>query len=167
MMNPRNVPTRVLWRGWRPLAIVLAVLATLGCSKPGPELELASGERASWSQWSGQWVVINYWAEWCKPCRVEIPELNRLHRDGAESGVVVLGVNFDGVTGDRLQQLIDEFDIEFPVLLDDPGARWGQERPSILPATLIVDPDGNLHEVLVGPQTFESLSEAVGIEPAP
>ena len=48
----------------------------------------------------GQWVVINYWAIWCKPCIQEIPELNKL----AElPQVTVLGVNYDGISGEELQ----------------------------------------------------------------
>ena len=46
-------------------------------------------------------------------------------------------------------------------MLDDPRARWSQELPSVLPSTLVIDPDGNLHRVLIGPQTYESLSGAV------
>jgi thiol-disulfide isomerase/thioredoxin len=127
------------------------------------DVDLADGQRASWAQWDGKWIVINYWAEWCAPCRVEIPELNRLHRAGADAGVVVLGVNFDGIAGAGMDRLIDLFDIEFPILLADPGARWEQAKPSILPTTLVIDPEGKLHEVLVGPQTYESLAEAVGM----
>ena len=145
----------------RMLLLGALALCALGCGRA--DVELADGQRVSWSQWDGRWLVINYWAEWCAPCREEIPELNRLHRAGAEAGVVVLGVNFDGVTGAGMDRLIDLFAIEFPILLADPAARWAQARPSILPTTLIVDPDGNLHATLVGPQTYESLAEVVGL----
>ena len=50
----------------------------------------------------GQWVVINYWAQWCKPCIEEIPYLNTLDRDYAQ--VTVLGVNYDGASGADLEQ---------------------------------------------------------------
>jgi thiol-disulfide isomerase/thioredoxin len=152
-------------RGMRRRAALGAVLAALavpsGCAKP--EVLLADGGGASWAGWHGKWLVINYWAEWCAPCRVEIPELNRLHHEGAEAGVVVLGVNFDGVLGESLDALIQDLGIEFPVLLDDPGARWDLSRPSILPSTLVIGPDGALAGVLIGPQTYESLAEAVGL----
>jgi thiol-disulfide isomerase/thioredoxin len=73
---------------------LMLVMVMAGCARP--ELELADGSGSSWEQWQGQWLIINYWAEWCAPCRKEIPELNELHHDGADAGVVVLGVNFDG-----------------------------------------------------------------------
>jgi thiol-disulfide isomerase/thioredoxin len=146
-------------RRWLIFAVVAASLA--GCARP--ELELADGSAARWQQWQGQWLIINYWAEWCAPCRKEIPELNELHRDGAEAGVVVLGVNFDGLRGEALTAVMDRMGVEFPVLVDDPRQRWELPLPSVLPSTLIVGPDGQLQDVLVGPQTYESLARAVGM----
>ena len=145
---------------WRMLYAGL-LFALAGCSQP--DVLLADGQGARWSEWEGRWILINYWAEWCAPCRVEIPELNRLHHEGADRGVVVLGVNFDGVTGAALDRLIEALNIEFPVLLADPGLRWQQGRPAVLPSTLVIDPEGNLREVLIGPQTLESLGNAVGL----
>lgn len=145
----------------RYVCAVLAVAALVLCGCTPQGVELADGSSASWKQWQGKWLVINYWAEWCAPCRKEIPELNRFHRDGEDSGVVVLGVNFDGLRGDDLTNLIGTMKIEFPVLLEDPGPRWDQAPPSVLPSTLIVNPQGQLQTVLVGPQTYESLARAV------
>lgn len=141
----------------RYLLAVLAVLALGGCGRA--EVELVDGSGASWDQWRGKWLLVNYWAEWCAPCRKEIPELNRLHQQGDD--VVVLGVNFDGLRGEALARLVEEMNIEFPVLLNDPGTRWNQAPPSVLPSTLVIDPEGELREVLVGPQTYESLARAV------
>ena len=65
----------------------------------------------------GKTLVINYWAIWCAPCRKEIPELNELARDHAES-VIVLGVNFDGSQGEILASEIEKLGIEFDNLPD-------------------------------------------------
>lgn len=151
-------------RGWQALLLALVFLtpALAGCSK-APELALADGTSRSWDELQGRWLIINYWAEWCAPCRKEIPELNELHADGADAGVVVLGVNFDGLRGESLSKLVAEMDIRFPVLVDDPGPRWERSPPSVLPSTLIIDPQGELNDVLIGPQTYESLAHAVGL----
>jgi thiol-disulfide isomerase/thioredoxin len=145
-----------LRRGWLVVAVGLLLL---GCEQP--EVQLADGTGKQWQEWRGKWLVINYWAEWCAPCRKEIPELNRIHQD--DTGVVVLGVNFDGLRGQALERLVEEMDVQFPVLLEDPAQRWGQPRPSVLPSTLVIDPDGELRDVLIGPQTYESLARAVGM----
>lgn len=138
---------------------IFVVLALAGCEQP--EVRLADGSGADWAQWQGKWLLVNYWAEWCAPCREEIPELNKLQAAGQDSGVVVLGVNFDGLQGEALTSLMQKMDIRFPVLVQDPGARWEQPPPTVLPSTLVIGPDGKLEDVLVGPQTYESLARAV------
>ena len=110
------------------------------------------------SDFKGQWIVINYWAKWCKPCLKEIPELNEFDRKF--DNVTVLGVNYDGATGDDLSQQIRDFSIEFPVLSNDPATQLGTRRPSVLPTTLILNPQGELTATLVGPQTVLSLARA-------
>lgn len=108
----------------------------------------------------GQWVVINYWAQWCKPCIKEIPELNELDRK--YPGVTVLGVNFDGATGDELQAQLDTLGVQFTTLLKDPAATLSVPRPAVLPTTLVLNPQGELVATLIGPQTLESLAHAAG-----
>lgn len=103
----------------------------------------------------GQWVVINYWAQWCKPCIEEIPELNALDADHAD--ISVLGVNYDGATGEALASQLEALKVGFPTLAEDPAELLGQPRPSVLPTTFILDPQGQLVASLVGPQTEESL----------
>lgn len=110
------------------------------------------------SDFKGQWVVINYWAEWCKPCLEEIPELNELDRKFDD--ISVLGVNYDGATGEDLAQQMSNFSIEFPVLNYDPATVLGTPRPSVLPTTLILNPQGELTATLIGPQTVHSLAQA-------
>lgn len=142
--------------------LFLGLLALGGCARP--DVEFASGGGANFSDWRGHWVLINYWAEWCAPCRKEIPELNDLHN--GSDGVIVLGVNFDGLEGEKLSDLIGTMGIEFPVLVADPRQRWGQDQPSVLPTTLVINPEGGLEKVLVGPQTRESLTDVMGLAPA-
>ena len=142
------------------LLLVLAVLMT-GCDG-GDRAELADGSRVAFDRWDGRWLIVNYWAEWCAPCRKEIPELNLLHAERSGTDVVVLGVNYDGLRGDKLAGLVKEMGIEFPVLVDDPRLRWGADLPAVLPTTLIIDPEGQLSNVLVGPQHYEDFLRAIG-----
>ena len=107
--------------------------------------------------------MINYWAKWCKPCIEEIPELNALDERYAQ--VAVLGVNYDGAVDQELQQQLDALGVAFPTLLAEPSAQLGTHLPSVLPTTLVLDPQGNLVGTLVGPQTLESLALAMGLEP--
>ena len=109
---------------------------------------------------TGNWVLINYWATWCGPCRDEIPELNKL--DAEHRDIDVYGANYDRLQGPALDEAIAELDIQFESMLADPAQLLGQERPKVLPTTYILSPQGELHSVLTGPQTEASLLKALG-----
>lgn len=141
-------------------SMLLAALLLPGCA-PGDGQKLADGSTVAGDAWEGQWLLVNYWAEWCAPCRKEIPELNRFNAESA--GVTVVGVNYDGLEGAELADLVVKMGIEFPVLVADPRERWGEQLPAVLPSTFVIAPDGTLKDVLIGPQSFESLARAVQV----
>lgn len=137
---------------------VLFLMALLvGCQKV--ELERAEGPKLAWNDLRGQWVLVNYWAEWCKPCLEEIPELNELDK---ASDITVLGVNFDDVKGKALVDLGKRMGIEYAMLVQDPGPEFKWEFPIALPATFVVNPDGDLLEARFGPQTEEDIRALIG-----
>lgn len=140
-----------------PEIMLVAVLALLvGCDKV--ELKVADDKSMEWDSLRGDWVLVNYWAEWCKPCLEEIPELNALDQS---KNITVLGVNFDGIEGQELVQLGQKMDIEFTMLAEDPGPTFGWTVPVALPATFIVDPRGELLEARFGPQTEHQLLDLI------
>ncbi len=144
---------------------VLMAIVLVGCN-PTDHTD-HQGNSGRFSDYQGQWLVINYWAVWCKPCIEEIPELNQLAHDSADS-MVVLGVDFDGDSGavlaqkvaQKVAQKIEQLGIDFPVLQQDPAVVLGFPRPNVLPTTVLIDPQGQLHRILLGPQTEESIREA-------
>ncbi|MGM0570762.1 TlpA family protein disulfide reductase [Marinobacter sp.] len=153
--------------GKYPVMVVMACATLLvGCGESvtssgssAPEFSTASGDPLPWDTLRGEWVLVNYWAEWCKPCLEEIPELNEV--DGLEK-VTVLGVNYDGVAGEALVELGERMGIGFTMLAQDPAPQLGWEVPAGLPATFVVAPDGSLSETLMGAQTEAELKAAVG-----
>jgi len=140
-------------------ALLLAHLLVLSACSPGDE-PLANTEL---DQLRGQWVVINYWAKWCKPCIEEIPELNEL--DKRYSQVTVLGVNYDGATGEELAAQLESLGVEFAILEKDPSSSLNVPRPVVLPSTIILNPAGEVSQILIGPQTVTSLAEATRQSP--
>jgi len=145
------------------LVLNIVVWALAGC---GQGVLLADGNRAPQNNWHGQWRIINVWAEWCKPCWQEIPELNHFHalQDGEfnrrKNNVRLLGWNFDELQGQELDQLVEKMQIAFPVLEEWPE-NWPKAEIKGLPATIILAPDDSIKKVLWGPQTNSSLHDAV------
>ncbi len=135
-------------------------ISSAGCM-PEEQIRLADGSNTQMSHWQDRWLVINYWAEWCGPCRHEIPELNELHEDRIANGMVVLGVNYDNIQPPKLNEVIERMEIDFPVLLADPQQRFGYNRAEQLPMTVIINPEREVHDVLIGPQTAASISAAL------
>lgn len=142
--------------------VVMVVLVALGSCQP-VDFKYADGGPGRYSDWHGRWVVINYWAEWCAPCRYEIPQLNALHRTEAGHDALVIGVNFDGIEGESLRQLVQRMSIEFPVMSADPRSRFGYDLPAVLPTTVVIDPRGSIAATLVGPQTEGSIVSVLGV----
>ena len=138
------------------------LLLALGSCQP-VDFKYADGSPGRFADWGGHWVVINYWAEWCAPCRMEIPQLNELHRALGGHEALVVGVNYDAVAGDALTALIQKMGIAFPVMTLDPRARYGYDLPAVLPTTVIVGPTGAVVETLVGPQTKASIKAVLGV----
>ena len=138
-------------------ALAAGALALLvsGCSGE-TTFATAEGEPLVWQELRGEWVFVNYWAEWCEPCYKEIPELNRLDE---QPDVTVLGVNYDGEKGASLRELMTDMGIEFRVLEQNPAQPFGWDQPLSLPATMVVNPEGELVEARFGEQTYEQLME--------
>jgi thiol-disulfide isomerase/thioredoxin len=116
------------------------------------------GRKVAVERLEGQWLVINYWAQWCAPCRTEIPELNALEQQLKEQSVQVLGVNFDELQGEKLNQAAQDMGITFTVLAQDPAERYQLPRAEVLPVTYIVDDQGRMRERLLGEQTAAGLT---------
>lgn len=113
------------------------------------------------SRLAEQWLVINYWAVWCAPCRKEVPELNALHHQLRDQGVQVLGVNYDQLQGEELLEDSQQLGIVFSVLSIDPALRFKLPETRGLPATYIVNPQGQLVSQLRGEQTQEGILQAL------
>jgi thiol-disulfide isomerase/thioredoxin len=119
------------------------------------------GSRVSLADFEGQVVLVNIWASWCGYCRMEIPELEELHHKYQEQGLVVLGVNWDEATTRELEDMIQDLEISYPVLL--PAGRF--EGPFLtsgtIPQTWIVDRAGRVRVSHTGYASGDSLDKVV------
>ncbi len=110
--------------------------------RAAPDFRLATpdGTTVRLSDYRGKWVVVNFWASWCGPCRQETPELQRL-ADRHPQTLVVIGVNQQESAG-VAAKFAGQFDVAYPIALDADGAVSVAYRVTGLPRTLLVDPAG-------------------------
>ncbi len=89
----------------------------------------------------GQWVLVNFWATWCGPCRHEMPGLEEVHRRFGKQGLKVVAVNM-GESKAQAQRFIEKGNFSFAVALDTRSAVARQWRAVQLPLTLLINPQG-------------------------
>ncbi|MEN5090052.1 TlpA disulfide reductase family protein [Pseudomonas protegens] len=138
----------------RQLAAALAIITTLLLGGCGNDYGVDQyGQKVAAERIDKQWLVLNYWAEWCGPCRTEVPELNALNEQLKGQSATVLGVNFDNVQGEELKSASEKLGIKFTVLAQNPEQLFDLPRSEALPVTYIIDDKGKVREQLLGEQT--------------
>jgi len=130
----------------------------VGFQAPDFTLHTLDGETIQLSQMRGKSRLINIWASWCTPCRVEMPALNRIYRKYQSEGFIVLGINAtDQDDPSRAILFIEEQDLTFPILLDVKGDVSRKYKVRALPTTFFVDANGIIQDIVVGGPMSESL----------
>ena len=123
-------------------------------------LTTLQGEKISFSSLQGKWVLINYWASWCNPCLDEIAELNEFYDNNNEK-VALFAVNYEGQSVREQRYVAEKLALRYPSLASDPAKELNLGGIRGVPATFVFNPQGQLSEVLYGPQTQKSLMRAV------
>ena len=127
--------TLVCWSG--------IALAEVGKGQKAPDFAIPSlkGTKLSLAALRGKVVLLDFWAQWCEPCKRELPELEKLHRAYAAKGVVVIGVNIDKQR-DNAERLVKQLGISFDVGLDPSGATAGTYDLPKMPTSFVIDKKG-------------------------
>ena len=123
-------------------------------------LEQLGGGEVALSDYRGEWVVVNYWATWCAPCRKEMPELSALHEQ--RSDVTVLGLAYEDVEDNDFMEFLQESPVTYPILMVDvyaPPEPFG--APRVLPTTIILDREGRAVKSYLGPVTREAIERFI------
>ena len=141
------------------LLLSLLVAALTGCHTaggltrgPAPAWQFADldGRTVKSSDYTGKVVLLNFWATWCLPCRMEIPTLNELHRQFAGADVAVIGVSIDEGGVEVVKRFVEASKLSYPVLMGDAKMYAAFGGIAEVPTTFLIDAKGNIAARYVG-----------------
>ncbi len=163
--------------GWAALALALASLLILAWTQRDRFVPIGAGARApaysaptlegrpvSLASLKGKVVVLNVWATWCRPCRVEMPALERLHQQLKGEGLEVVAVSVDtppgmlsplGSFGSDVKDYVNSMGLTFTVLHDPERSIEDLFLVQGLPTTFIIDKHGRIRRKVLGPRPWD------------
>jgi thiol-disulfide isomerase/thioredoxin len=124
------------------------------------ELVDSTGKSHKLSQYKGKWVLVNYWATWCPPCLVEIPDLAALHKN-KKYNLVVLGVAMDYQDPKQVLDFARQQAIPYPIILGDDRAIEQVGPVRGLPTTYLYNPQGKQVAYNVGALTQAAVEQYI------
>ena len=155
-----------------PRAAAPAPLTTLPASITDAELKAVTGAPIKLSSYAGKVLVVNLWATWCGPCRLEIPELVKLHNEFRAQGLEIVGLSTENPerSAESVRNFVQDFDINYRVgwATNEVALGLMQGRDSI-PQSYVISRDGHVLKRFIGfnptttpPQIKEAIQEALG-----
>jgi len=159
--------------------VVLAVLAVVGLLGFGliskGEASLSVGDRApdkeltrlgqpgngEIADYRGKWVLVNFWASWCAPCKTEAPALESFQKANTTHDFTVLGINLDDTTGDA-QNFVERYGLTYPQLREGDGSdRRDAYGMTGFPESFLINPQGHVALIRRGPVDDAYLREQI------
>lgn len=119
-------------------------VASVGSLMPAYTAKLLDGSEFDVAKERGNVVLLNLWATWCGPCRYEIPELEKLHKDHEASKFKVVGVSVDEGGEQLVRDFVNEQKMTYPVALDPEGRLAEMLETTILPTSILLDREGKV-----------------------
>jgi len=128
-----------------------------------PDFILQDLQGRAWrlSALRGKVVVLNFWATWCGPCRIEIPEFLKVYRERRDQGLEIIGVSIDRAGVEIVKNFVEKNSINYPVAMQTLEVAQGYGNPTAIPITFIIDRQGRLHSRHVGAMSATALETAL------
>lgn len=141
--------------------------ADKAASAPAFTARTLDGKTFSTAELDGKAYIVNFFASWCPPCRMEIPDMVELQKQYEAKGFTFIGIAVNEQE-DRIRSFVEESGIGYPVILDQNDELGSLYRPfdsaynlRSIPTSFVVGSDGRIVSVLIGMQTREAFEKAI------
>lgn len=139
----------IIYRIAPQLGALMGIGPDLGPS-PAYRFTALDGSHVDSSQLHGSVVVLNFWATWCGPCRLEMPSLQALHAGRADDGLIVLGLATDDGSGSVVEDFLMEHEITYRIGRASSAHRRAFGGVPMIPTTYLIDRNGVIRHKVVG-----------------
>lgn len=134
-----------------------AQVNTAALKAPGFTLKGVDGKTVKLSDYAGKIVFLNFWTTWCPYCIEEMPDLDQANKDLLQSGKAEILTIDVMEKEEEVKRFISEYKLSLPVLMDKDGKVAQAYRITGFPTTVIITPDGNISEMIVGATDRETI----------
>ncbi len=121
------------------------------------------GNPVELSELQGQPLILNFWATWCQPCRLEMPELEATYQEYQDDGLLILAVNRQETVDEIRPYFYDEMGLSFTPVLDENGLVANLYSVLVMPTTYFINPAGDITAIHRGPLTQSQLQEYLAL----
>jgi thiol-disulfide isomerase/thioredoxin len=111
---------------------------------PDFELQSLDGKNVKLSSYRGKAVLLNFWATWCGPCKIEMPWFIELQKEYGPEGLQIVGVAMDDASNEEIAKFVKEMGVNYPVLLGKEAVGEQYGGVSALPTSFFIDRDGKI-----------------------
>jgi peroxiredoxin len=147
-----------------PLVVVVLSLAllsfSLSCSSKKPTTEEATapefvltsldGQQVRLSQYRGKVVILDFWATWCPPCKLELPHFIELYKEFRQDGLEIIGVSLDRIGQQEVSAFVKEWKIPYTVVMGNGAVVKSYGGIRGIPTTFVIGKDGKIYRKYVG-----------------
>jgi peroxiredoxin len=146
-----------------PMSLVFFLLASVNatCARedypaaPDFTLKDLNGNQISLSDYQGKVLFLNFWATWCGPCRVEIPDFIEVYDEYKDKGLEILGVSVDSMNPDKVLEFVNKNEMNYPVVMFTRDLINDYRPGRAVPATIVIDKKGRLRHKQIGTMSKE------------
>ena len=131
--------------------------------RPAPEFNLLSldGQSVRLADYRGKAVLLNFWATWCQPCKIEMPWFEEMQKQYGPQGLQVVGIAMDDASKEDIARFAKDMGVNYPILLGKEAVGDAYGGVQFLPSTFFIDRDGKVVDRIFGLKSRSEIEDNI------